>query len=86
MYDFHKIRNGDHYSENKAEFKHDEFFRGGLDKLPEIKRKGFKEKDVKTPRINTKSNKRNNRKKAKKKTKPIQKPKLVKGEESYSSP
>ena len=73
MYDFHKIRNGDHYSENKAEFRHEFFFREGFNHLNDIKRKGFKEKELGTIKKNTKNPKKHFKKKSSKKTKNIKK-------------
>jgi hypothetical protein len=44
MYDFHKIRNGDYYCDNKSEFKHEEFCRGNYNSILQIRRKGFQAK------------------------------------------
>lgn len=45
MYDFHKIRNGDYYCDNKSEFRHEEFYRGNIESITQIKRKGFQPKN-----------------------------------------
>lgn len=45
MYDFHKIRNGDYYCDNKSEFRHEEFYKGNLESILHIKRKGFQTKN-----------------------------------------
>lgn len=41
MYDFHKIRNGEYYCDNKSEFRHEEFVKGNVDAIGHIRRKGF---------------------------------------------
>lgn len=56
MYDFHKIRNGDYYCDNKSEFRHEQFYRGNLESILHIKRKGFQAKN-KQKENNTKNKK-----------------------------
>jgi hypothetical protein len=76
MYDFHKIRNGDYYCENKSEFRHEEFSRDNKKSISKIKRKGFqsKSKDKKANIKNKKISKSGVKAKPKKKTNPAELP------------
>jgi seryl-tRNA synthetase len=63
MYDFHKIRNGDYYCDNKSEFGHEEFYQGNVEAIHHIKRKGFQFKSREEEKTRSKKIAKNLRKK-----------------------